>query len=572
MDLAGMRIDREGIVAKTPNAEPIAFAHASRGWKATITSDVGQTVALDATPNCPRKIAASLYAPGASLYFDGGFELHLKTTKAPFLTWEAGSVATSVPTPKLAWVLVSFDGMSAPFMLSLPSGSESSFLVIGKPGDWSLMLQSPYTGWVRIAFPFGTHEFATSTAADLGQLAGRFKRLEERYTAPVPTLETLDIAADDDGVTASWTFSGPAVIPPALLLAPTGGYGVKLRTPYEHSGYVTELGPISFTMGRVLRVRFPCKRMGPGRAITIPGPARTMPATVSAIDIPTIVDLAVEAMRGDRDPSCQSMADEATQSYLSSAEFAMELWTRETVPYNATNRGIDLSAAYALLNQALQLGDARPPDNPFLTSVLWRTDWLTWMPFSDTPNQDIDRRAAALCVVASSMNPVPAIRLAGAILEAGLSAERGQYIQRRRAVGAQVPAMTFLEPLYAIRHQLCGTLVPGSPAPPECEVLLTSVRVLSPVAVVGKVDAKGLALQFNADQAKPLKLVLSLPPDTDASADENVETVTAQPGPENTLTFVITPKAAGTCMLRLTPLPSRGPRVSELPPYSEARL
>ena len=66
-----MRIDRQGITAKTPNSELIAFAKPSHLWKATVTSDVGQTVALDVAPNTPRKVAASLYAPGASLYFDG---------------------------------------------------------------------------------------------------------------------------------------------------------------------------------------------------------------------------------------------------------------------------------------------------------------------------------------------------------------------------------------------------------------------------------------------------------------------------------------------------------------------
>lgn len=572
MELSGLRVDREGVIARTPHAELIAFAKPSRQWKATITSDIGQTVALDVAPNTPRKVAANLFAPGTSLYFDGTVEFHLKTTKAPFLTWKEGSVATGVPTPKLPWILVSFDGDSAPFLINLPSGCSGAFKLGGKPGDWSLTMDGPFAGWVRLEFPFGNHETSTATAGELGQLADKFQRVADLYLAPVPSLDSLDIASDEDGVTAAWTFSSQAVVPPALLLAPLGGYGVKMRTAAVHSGYASEDGPIAFTEGKVLRVRFPCKHIGPGRAVTLEGPLRTMPGSVAAIDIPSIVDLAVEAMRADHDPGCQAMADEATQTYLAGADFAMELWTRETVPYNASNHGLDLSAAYGLLTQAMQLSEERSPENAFLTSVIWRTDWLTCLPFTESgANHDVERRAAALSVVASAMSSVPAVRLSGALLEAGLAAERGLYIQRRRS-GDKVGDEKFLEALYSVRHKLCGTLVPGTVEPRVGDMLLSSVRVLSPVSVIAKIDANGLALNFTAPDAKAMRLSLTLPPDTDVSADRNVEAVVAHPGAVNTVTLIVTPKAAGPCSLRLTPLPVRGPRVADLPPYAEARM
>ncbi|MHB8635593.1 MAG: hypothetical protein ACYC96_03875 [Fimbriimonadaceae bacterium] len=570
LDLAGMRVDRAGIIAKTPHSDVIAFAKPSREWKATITSEVGQTVELDKAPNTPRKVAANLYAPGAALFFDGNLELHLKTKKAPFLTWQEGSVAVGVPTPRLPWVLVSFDGQSAPFLISLPPGTVGAFSLSGAAGDWSLTMAGPFSGWAHVAFPFGIHEYATSTAADLGQLAARFAQVSQFYLAPTPALESLDVVTDKDGVTATWTFSRPAVVPPAVIMAPVGGYGIKVRTAYSHTGYATEAGPIAYTAGRVLRVRFPCKTIGPGRAIAIPGPIRTMPATVSAIDVPSVVDLAVEAMRGDRDPACQAMADDATQTYLSGADFAMELWTRETVPYNVANKGLDLSAAYALLTQALELSNMNPPANPFLKSVFWRTDWLTWMPFSDIPDLDSNRRAAALTVVASAMSGVPGDRLAGAMLEAGLAAERGLSILHSGADTQAPPPL--LEPLYTIRHELCGTLVPGKAAPQNCDMLLTAVRVLSPHRVAAQIDEHGLALKFNAANVKPLRLVLELPKGTDVSAGDNVTTVVAKPGPSYTFIVVIKPRAAGPCSLRVTPLPRQGPRVADLPPYSEARL
>jgi hypothetical protein len=571
MDLPGMRIDRQGITAKTPNSELIAFAKPSKTWKATITSDAGQTVMLDVAPGCPRKVAASLYAPGASLFCDDGLELHLKTKKAPFLTWEQGSVAVGVPTPKLNWVLLTFDGGSAPLLLSLPADAVGSFRLGGSVGDWTLKLEDPVTGWIRAGFPFGAHELATSTAADLGQLVIRFEREREIYLTPPPTLLGLDIAADEDGVTATWNFSGPYIVPPAVALAPLGGYGVKLRTGYENTGYTTEAGPILRSTGKVLKVRFPCKHLAPGRAISLASEARPVPGTVSAIDIPSIADLAIEAMRGDRDPGCQAIADDATQTFLSGADFAMEVWSKATVSYNANNKGLDLTAAYGFLAQALNLGETRPPENPFLTSVVWRTDWLTWMPFSDTPNQDNERRAAAFVVVSSSMASEPLVRLEGAMLEAGLAGERGLQIQRHRTEEA-TPQPKFLESMLELRHTICGTQIPGAAATKSVDSILGSVRVLSPIPVVAKQADPGLSLSFVAESANPFKLVLFLPAESDLSADVNVKAVTAQPGVGNTVTFVITPVALGPCTVRITPIPTRPPTLPDFPAYAEVKL
>ena len=120
--------------------------------------------------------------------------------------------------------------------------------------------------------------------------------------------------------------------PARPIMAPIGGYGVKATHHLYANRIRHRSGPIAFTAGQLLRVRFPCKHIGPGRRAAIPGPIRTMPATVSAIDVPTAVDLAVEPCGVTATSNCQTMADDATQTYLSGAEFAMELWTRETVP------------------------------------------------------------------------------------------------------------------------------------------------------------------------------------------------------------------------------------------------
>ncbi len=80
LDLAGMRVDREGIMAKTPNADLIAFAKPSKSWKATITSDSGQTVTLDTNARHARaRLRRSLYAAWRiALLRWQGLELHLR--------------------------------------------------------------------------------------------------------------------------------------------------------------------------------------------------------------------------------------------------------------------------------------------------------------------------------------------------------------------------------------------------------------------------------------------------------------------------------------------------------------
>ena len=60
-------------------------------------------------------------------------------------------------------------------------------------------------------------------------------------------------------------------------------------------------------------------------------------------------------------------------------------------------------------------------------------------------------------------------------------------------------------------------------------MLLSTVRVLSPIPVTAQIDAKGLALMLRAASVKPFRLVLSVPPATDVSADVNVEAVAAEP-------------------------------------------
>ena len=565
LDLPGLRVSRQGVQAKSANATLLAFSNPSRSWQATITSETGQTVALDSNPHSPHKAAASLFATGASLYFSDGCEFRIAAKGTPFLTWKEGSVAPGIPTPKLNWALLSFSDAQPPVLLVLPKDIKESFRVEGSPGAWVLRTDD-FAGWMRIEYPFGTRDMATPTVGDLGVMEKDFEGNIEFCTAPIPKLLVLDLTADDDGISATWSFTGPIVVPGAVAFASTGGYPIELNSGYRPTGAVTEEGPVLAMIGNKLKVRFPCKRVGPGRGIAFEDSSRIRPGTVAAIDAPSVINLALEAARGDRDPTTVAMAQDATQTFLSGAEFAMEIWSGQTVSYTSQNNGLDLTAAYGLLAQAMELGSVRPATNPFLTSVFWRTDWLSWMPYSPEFGRDQDRRAAAYAAVASTMNPSVEARLEGAMLEAGLSAERVRE-NRLRALGKNPPKL--VEPLPGVRHALFGTRFDSGIT--DCSLLLGGMRVLSDLPVVARRDAGTAVLLVPAPSAKPFRLTLSVPPGTEFLADENVTALSATPGPDNTLELLISPAGPGNCMLRLKTNMDALASGTTLPLYSEIR-
>jgi hypothetical protein len=567
LDLPGVVVTRAGFRAKSPHASNFAFLQRSKEWAAAVTTDTGQTVVLQTAPKCPRKLAANLYAPGFQLFIDDNFALNNSSQGTPYLTWNDGSVAPGVPTPDLHYVILSFSDAEPPLLVVLPGNTKGSFQVAGKPGAWQLSVEQSVKGWVHVCYPFGDDEIAASTAGDLGRVAMKLHPNEAFFTGDTPQLQSVDIEANDDSVTATWKFSGPFLVPPAVISAPIGGYPLELDSGYEPLGGATENGPLWESKGNSLRIKFPCRRIGPGRPISLVGDARVMPGTVSAIDAPSIVDLAIEALRGDRDPACLPLAQDAEQTYLSGAEFSMELWTHATVSYNAENVGLDLTAAYGLLMQSLSLDSVRPPDNAFLTSVMWRTDWLTWMPFDDTADKDSNRRAATYASVASCINSSPSVRLAGAMLEAGLAAERGVALKRQH--DAKTPH-AFLEPMIGIREALFSATFPGATETPAT-LFFGKVRVLSAIQVSARHDVGGDVLVVANPTGKPFNLVLSSAPGADFAAGDNVASLAAHPGEEGVVHLVISPKGPGPCILKIAGGEAPQGATSTLPMYQESR-
>ncbi len=328
-----------------------------------------------------------------------------------------------------------------------------------------------------------------------------------------------------------------------------------------------------------------------------------MPATgFGQIDVPSIADLCCRGRcAGDRDAAnCQSMADDdQTQTYLS--QRGLLRWRFgpakrcPVIVLRRTRVWTYLQRHGLLYTQAIgrNLGQRpRPPDQThFLTSVAL-ADGLgsTWMPFSDT---------------AESGHQPPCSRPFGRSLRneprldrpPGRRHARSRYGRRTRRASRLSVGMPFRRDespcfdlslsrmLCGLRHAICGTQsfqtasasrrARGIP-----EVLLsTGPRAQSYLGFWPLRDnshgSTCSKLYGNRRALNAFRLILALPPDTDISADDNVDSVAAQPGSVNILTVIITPNAPGVgARLRIN---ASCPGITALwlrilPLYSEPRM
>lgn len=445
----------------------------------------------------------------------------LRSTAAPYLTWSEGSGAAKVPTPAVSWIVLSFRDNQPPVVLGFP-GDPCSLVVVGKPGAWEVRADD-YKGWVRLGLPVGLTGEPANTAAALGRLATITANSSAFWTRPEPELLRFQATADDSTVTGEWTFDQPfVVIPQAMTMAPLAGYRVSVTSPHNRlkGDFGLGDGPHDVITTPTLKVQFPLHRVPLGRALVL-NQATSPIGTISPFDIPSVSDLAVENLLAGRDTISRRSADEAVGSFLGQAPFTREPYTRQQLSFDATGNGLDLTAAHALLQQAL-LSTTKPQSdaNALLTSVNWRRDWETLLPWVD--NGDVRRRSAALAALAGALCPEPNRRLAGALFQAGLSGERGLALWRLRE--QQVPA----DPLLECAEPLRKSLFELGKAPTETDsivrMLQSPFRVFSDEAIVAQasgsqltmlewsvVEPKGAIMTFAASQTFSLAPVDNLP-------------------------------------------------------------
>lgn len=507
----GIAVDKSGLVAKFGAADKLYFKEPAPAWKVVSTTEVRQEISLGKGAG-PSSLTVDLLAPGVMLRFPGGFALDLHSTSAPYLSWKDGSVGEHVPTPAVRWLVLSFKDNQPPIVFGFLDG-EASVQVDGKVGDWTIRTTTPYHGWVRIALPEGTRPFATSSASSLGQLSNRVAASDAIWWQPAPTVTQFTISEDDTSVDATWHFDrAGAVVPLGATLAALGSYPLTIKSKTKRLDGTCEEGPLTITEEPDLSIHFPVRRMPLGRAITIGTPALQEIGTVSAFDVPSVAELALENLLAARDKASRKAAEDTVAEFLAVAGAVTEPHTNRKLPYGADGQSIDVAAANALLFEAYTRC-SRPgsEDNALLDSVVLRRDWYSWRTWTDDAIKG--RRASALAALAGALCTEPSRRLDAAMLQAGIAAERGLGIYLARI--ARQPEPTMAEPLWSIRN----TLFFMNQAPRRTSAFAASLfgdlRVFGETRVSGILDpAMGIGLTW--DESPRLVLASPYPMRVDA--------------------------------------------------------
>jgi len=565
--LPGIRVSRNGFAAVHPLADEIKFGAPLSAWKPLETSEFGQTVGFGLTPGNPNKGRFDLLTPGFALYYPQGLKLRVGSTAAPYLSWSAGSVTNGVPAPAAKWLVLSFRDAQPPLVLGFPDGPVS-LAVNGKPGDWTIESAPEFKGWLRVGLPVGSRGEAANSAAALGRLTKAANHNARMWTNLAPTVTAPKVEADEQSVTATWTFSGPdAVVPEGLALADIGGYRVRVLSPIRRAGLSLEGLPLQVCEGRELKVRFPLRRVPIGRSLPLGGELTQPIATISHLDVPSVGELALECLLANRDLDSRKTAEGAAALFLSEAAYHKEPFTEQQLPFDAEGKGIDLAAAHALLSQSLiSTTRASSESNALLTSVAWRRDWYTWR--LHTPDPALARRAGALAALAGALCPEPERRLSAAMFQAGLSAEHGRQVALRRSGQIKAEA-ALLEPLLGIRQGLFRLRGKAEEGSQFADLIVSPLRVFSEGAALLVRREPDYVLQWTAREPKASVLTLASGFPITVEGLLNLPRLSIEQALGIT-ELAYTPETTGLCEVRLK-LPEwvRLPATVPTPRYSE---
>lgn len=562
VDIPGFEVDRNGFRVRQDRADRFSYEVPAARWRALLTSELSQTVSLGARDGNPEKARFDLLGTGFSLYFRAGLALKLSSNSAPYLTWEEGSAGPGVPTPKVGWLLVSFRDAQPPVLFSL-MGGKRSFILSGRSGNWTLRSEDKVGLWVRVNVPIGLEPKATNSAAALGELTQRVKRSVKYYVDPVPQLTDLQVREDETGVVAKWIFDRPfAVVPLAALLAPLGGYPLRMSSATIRIDSTDRDGPTSVLVEKEMTVRFPVQRIPTGRALTLGMPSADPPGTVSSIDVQGVSELALLNLLAARDELARESAEAIVSRYLSEVHYTTEPHSNQRLPFGEDGAGIDLAAAQALLMQAtISTVKATSEPNSLLTSVRWRRDWRTWRIW--TPDEALSVRAGALASLAAALCPEPMRRLDAGMLEAGLATRRGLEVWRTRS-GHSAAADPPPGPFEGLRRAVFNYRSRSEDDGAFLSALRSEIRVYGSRQVWAESVPGGMVIRWMAEDAQPMSLILASAYPVTAEAKTNL----ASAATEDALGFTVircTPAERGICEMIL-----KAPEwASPLPAYVE---
>lgn len=534
-DLPGLEVDKQGIRIKHPAADTIRFLTALGAWKPLDTSAGEQTVFTGTTPGKPTRLKANLWSLGCEALVKKGLRLKLTTLRAPFLSWNEGSVDEGVPTPAVKWVVVSFRDSQPPIALGFEDGP-TSVEVKGKSGAWQIETDRAYAGWIRIAAPLGTRAFRTNNAAELGRMLQLVRPALNAIGEPTPKLLSRKVVDDGLGITVSWTFDRPlAAVPSPVFLAPIGGYSLTARSKLVVTPGFTEQGPIVLSEAKTLSVRFPMRVFPDGRPVLVGTAPTEVPATISSLDETGVTDLASALMMGWSDLQMFASARQTTAAFLDEAHYEIEPHTGQKLPFGES-QGLSVVAANAWLAQIAQPELTEP--NALYQSLAMRLDPYTWTV------GHVD--ASAYCSLVPCLFSTAEERLEGALLQAGLAARPGLATWlKRRSITIEPDTKS---PFRHLRETFYGSV--NRAAPELLNAFRSPVRIRGREGVTATESEGTVVLAFSANSVQPRRLELLCDTDAIFEPDENVAALNVE-GMFGEYRLMVVPSIPGSYSIRV---------------------
>ena len=283
--------------------------------------------------------------------------------------------------------------------------------VDGKPGDYTLKFSPTYRGWIRVCLPFGQTPFKMDSgpAAAFGAAAAKIKQEQAYWRAPMPRAVAYKAEWVENGIVASWQYAKPGtLVPSSLVLAQSGGYGVKILSQISIAEGSLSQGPQGFCVGTELKVFFPVRRAPTGRALTVGDPPK-MEKAVGLSGLPG----AWLACHSD------SYLDQIQKaSIASTGGLALVAEPNSGAPsFDAS--AMAKGAEGALIESVTQGLGGAPVPRPTINKLIWRRDWWTLcLAYPDSPEVV---KAQEQTAIAAWFSQDPNKVLEGCLLATGMS-------------------------------------------------------------------------------------------------------------------------------------------------------
>ena len=463
------------------------------------------------------------------------FRLTCKTLKTTFLTVDDATYQGK-PTPRKPWVLLSFSDSQPPILFSFMDG-ESALRVDGKPGDYTLKFSPTYRGWIRVCLPFGQTQFKMDSgpAAAFGAAAAKIKQEIAYWRAPMPKAVAHKAEWVEKGIVATWQFAKPGtLVPSSLVLAQSGGYGVKILSQISIAEGSLSQGPQGFCVGTELKVFFPVRRAPVGRPLTVGDPPKIerttglsgLPAAWLACSPDSYLDQIQKA-------SLTSTAGLALAPEPNSGALAYDAAT------------LTKGAEGALIEAITQGVGGAPIARPSINKLIWRRDWWTLCLFY--PDSPAVVKAQEQTAIAAWFSQEPGRVLEGCLLASGMASAWAEPAYRtafnfpNKITNWTTKPESFFQWIYRLKQEPDAYFAPFT-----SPVFSTDPRAL---IVKQKGSSYSIAWTHQEGDLKSLRFISK--PGVKFEAGANLNSITVETSGEESV-VKYNPAKPGNCELTLT--------------------